>query len=139
MDGRQDLRVAQPLALFAPRRVVAWVGVGLAASLVELGLLKLLYEGASWPLPIATALAAEVLILVKFGVSDRWVFARTGSGIARLLRYHGASAGAFVVYWLVINGLAAWLDVPYALAFVVGTAAAFVWSLITNFLWVWAP
>ena len=46
--------------------------------------------------------------------------------------------GALVVYWLVINGLAALLGLAYEIAFVVGTAASFAWSLLTNFFWVWA-
>ena len=44
-----------------------------------------------------------------------------GPAMNRLVRYHGASAGALVVYWLVINGLAELLGLPYVAAFVVGT------------------
>jgi putative flippase GtrA len=117
---------------------VGWVVLGLAASIIELGLLRLLYEGLGWSLPIATAVAAEVLILVKFLVADRWVFSHRWPAWDRLLRYHGASAGALAVYWLVINGLAAFLDLPYVVGFIAGTGAAFTWSLLTNFLWVWA-
>jgi dolichol-phosphate mannosyltransferase len=120
------------------RRFVGWFVVGLTGSLLELGLLRLLYEFLDWPLPVATAVAAEVLILAKFVVSDRWVFGHALPALDRLLRYHGASAGALVVYWLVINGLAAFVGLPYVWAFVAGTAAAFVWSFVTNFLWVWA-
>lgn len=123
---------------FKLRQVLTWVVVGLGASVVELGLLRVLYEGLLWPLPVATAVAAEVLILVKFVLSDRFVFGYRAPAWNRLIRYHGASAGALVVYWLVINGLTELLHVPYVLAFVLGTGAAFVWSLISNFLWVWA-
>jgi hypothetical protein len=38
----------------------------------------------------------------------------------------------------VINGLAVLLGLPYVVGFVLGTGAAFAWSLVTNFLWVWA-
>jgi hypothetical protein len=41
------------------------------------------------------------------------------------------------VYWLVVNALSLLLGMVYVAAFVVGTAAAFSWSLLTNFLWVW--
>jgi putative flippase GtrA len=106
---------------------------------MELALLRLLFELLGWPLPVATALAAEVLILGKFITTDRLVFGHASPTMNRLLRYHGAAAGALLVYWLVINGLAEFRGVPYVAAFVVGTAAAFLWSLVTNFLWVWAP
>ena len=121
------------------RRVSAWFLLGLAASLVELALLRLLVEVVGWPLPIATAAAAEVLILVKFLVNDRFVFGYALPTPARLVKYHGASAGALIVYWIVVNALAALLGVAYVLAFIVGSGAAFGWSFLTNFLWVWAP
>jgi putative flippase GtrA len=123
---------------FKVRQVLTWVVVGLGASVVELGLLRVLYEGWLWPLPVATAVAAEVLILAKFVLSDRLVFGHPVPAWNRLIRYHGASAAALVVYWLVINGLTEFFNLPYVVAFVLGTGAAFVWSLISNFLWVWA-
>jgi len=123
--------------MWQPRRVFRWVLLGVTASLLELALLHGLYDGLLWPLPIATAVAAEVLILVKFLANDRFVFGHPWPNFTRLVRYHGASAGALVVYWLVLNALSLLGGVPYVAAFVVGTAAAFAWSLITNFVWVW--
>jgi putative flippase GtrA len=124
--------------MFQTRRLAGWFLVGLTATLVELVLLRGLYEGLQWPLPVATAVAAEVLILVKFLVSDRWVFGHPWPTFGRLARYHGASAGALVVYWAVVNALGLLVGVAYVLAFLIGTGAAFTWSLLTNFLWVWA-
>jgi putative flippase GtrA len=112
--------------------------MGLAASLIELILLRGLYEVLLWPLALATAIAAEVLIVAKFLVADRWIFSHRWPTLKRLIRYHGASAGALVVYWLVTNALVLQVGLAYMVAFVVGTGAAFVWSLLTNFLWVWA-
>jgi putative flippase GtrA len=121
------------------RRLAGWFSIGVMAALLELALLRGLVEVLAWPLPVATLIAAEVLILGKFLTTDRWVFGHAWPTMNRVLRYHGASAGALIVYWLVINGLAAVGGVPYVAGFIVGTAAAFLWSLVTNFLWVWAP
>ncbi len=121
------------------RRVVSWFVLGVVAAGVELALLRVLVELVEWPLPIATAVAAEALILAKFAIADRWVFGHPRPALDRLVRYHGACLGALVVYWLTINGLAEFLGLPYVLAFVLGTAASFAWSLVTNFLWVWVP
>ncbi len=118
--------------------MISWFVLGLVASVVELGLLRVLYELLGWALPVATAVAAEVLIIGKFLIADRWVFSHPWPAWDRLLRYHGASAGALAVYWLVINGLAALVGLPYVVGFVMGTGAALAWSLLTNFLWVWA-
>ncbi|MBV9329444.1 MAG: GtrA family protein [Chloroflexi bacterium] len=123
--------------MWQPRRVVRWVLLGLLASLVELALLRGLVEGLLWPLPLATVVAAEVLIICKFLVNDRFVFGYPWPNLTRLVRYHGASAGALIVYWVVLNALSLFGGVAYVAAFVIGTAAAFTWSLITNFVWVW--
>jgi putative flippase GtrA len=124
--------------MWQPRRIANWFVLGVVAGLVELGLLRVLVETLSWPLAAATAVAAEVLILAKFAVADRWIFNHLSPAWERLLRYHGASAGALVVYWLVINGLAALVSLPYMVGFIVGSGAALTWSLFTNFLWVWS-
>ena len=121
-----------------PRAVVGWLAVGVAGAGLELALLRVLREVLDWPLPVATAVAAETLILAKFVAADRWVFGHPFPAVERLLKYHGASAGALVVYWIVINALSELAGVPYVAAFVVGTGAAFAWSLVTNFFWVWA-
>ena len=120
------------------RRVAWWFVLGATASVVELLLLRALIELLQWPLPMATAVAAEVLIIVKFLVADRWVFGHRVPTFGRLVRYHGASAGALAVYWVVINLLGLVVGVPYVAGFILGTGAAFAWSLATNFLWVWA-
>jgi cobalt-zinc-cadmium efflux system protein len=124
--------------MWQTRRVASWFLLGLTASLVELGLLRLLYEVLQWPLLLATFTAAEALILVKFVVADRWIFGHRIPTLGRLFRYHGASLGAVIVYLIVINGLTLIVGVPYVAAFIIGTGAAFTWSLLTNFLWVWA-
>ena len=124
--------------MWGRRRLASWFLLGLTASLLELVLLRSLYELLHWQLPIASAVAAELLILLKFVLNDRFVFNHTWPTFGRLARYHGASAGALVVYWLTLNALNLLLGLEYVAAFLVGTAAAFTWSLLTNFLWVWA-
>jgi putative flippase GtrA len=123
---------------FRVKRVLTWSVLGVTASGVEYGLLYLLSEWLHWPLPLASIVAAEALILVKFLVADRWVFGHPLPAWDRLLKYHGASAGALIVYWVAFNALAVLLSLPVAIAFVAGTGAAFAWSLMSNFLWVWA-
>lgn len=121
------------------RQVARWVVLGVAALGVEIALIGVLYQGLGLPLWLSSALAAEALILARFLVADRWVFRHPRPSVPRCIRYHGASAGAFAVSWVVLNGSAALLSVPYQVAALLGTGAAFVWSLLTNFLWVWRP
>jgi putative flippase GtrA len=121
------------------RRVGGWFVLGVSAAVVELALLRVLVDVLSWPLFVASLVAAEALILVKFVIADRLVFGHSRPGLDRLLRYHGACLGAMIVYWVVINGLVELLGVPYTVGFVLGTGASFAWSLVSNFLWVWRP
>ncbi len=121
------------------RQFASWFVLGVVAVAVEIAWLGVLYQGLGWPLWLASAVAAETLIIVRFLVADRWVFGHASPALDRCWRYHGASAGAFVVSWVVLNGSAAYLGVPYLAAALLGTGASFVWSLLTNFLWVWKP
>ncbi|HET6317387.1 MAG TPA: GtrA family protein, partial [Chloroflexota bacterium] len=115
LAGHAEVKVRVPAA-----RVSRWVLLGVAAAGVELALLRALYEGLGWALPVATAVAAETLILVKFFIADRWIFGHARPAWDRLVKYHAACAGAFVVYWVVINGLSELFGVMYAIAFILG-------------------
>ncbi len=130
------------LALLEParlRQVGQWFILGVAAVGVEIGELALLYQVLGVSLPLASAVAAESLVLARFVATDRWVFGHRRPALGRCVRYHGASAGAFVVSWAVLNASAALLGVPYVLATLLGTGASFGWSLLAHFFWVWRP
>ncbi len=118
-------------------QVGRWLVLGVGAALVELALLDVLINALRVPFWAASALAAEALILTRFAVADRWVFHHPRPTRQRLLRYQGASMGALVVYLALFNALTLGLGTGYTVAFVCGTGASFVWSLLTNFLWVW--
>jgi putative flippase GtrA len=114
-----------------------WAALGAGAAVVEFELLRLLVEALAVPPWLASAIAAEALILARFVIADRWVFAQTRPTLGRLVRYQGACMGALLVYLAVFNALVGGFGVAVTAAFVVGTAASFAWSLTTNFLWVW--
>jgi len=118
-------------------QVGCWLVLGVGAALVELAFLDVLINVLRVPFWAASALAAEALILTRFAVADRWVFHHRRPTRQRLLRYQGASMGALVVYLALFNALTLVLGTGYTVAFVCGTGASFVWSLLTNFLWVW--
>lgn len=124
-------------SLSPARQLSGWLVVGVAAAGLEFGLLRLLTNGLGLALWLSSAVAAEVLILGRFLVMDRWVFRHARPSLERLLRYQGACLGALLVYWLVINTASGALGLPDWIGFLVGTGAALGWSLLTNFLWVW--
>jgi len=133
-------RVASQSAL--PARLVqflGWVALGLIAFGLELGLLAILHQWLGMHLWQASALAGETVIIGRFLTNDRYVFGHPTPSFGRCWRFHVASIGSFTVSWLVLNGTAHALQVPYPVAAFLGSAAAFVWSALTNFLWVWRP
>lgn len=119
-------------------QVAQWTTLGVAALGVEIAVLGALTQWCHLPLWLASAVAAELLILARFALTDRWVFGHRRPTMRRLARYHGASAGAFAVSWATLNTSAVALGVWYPVAALLGTAASFGWSLATSFLWVWA-
>src|SRR5919198_2964562 len=119
------------------RQFAGWFILGVVAFGAEVALLGLLHQWLKCPLWLASALAAECVLLARFVSTDRLVFGYAVPTLARCGRFHGAALGSFVVSWIVLNGTASVFGVPYVAAAFLGSIAAFVWSALTNFLWVW--
>jgi putative flippase GtrA len=127
---------------FVPARMLkfaGWFALGVLAFAFELGLLALLHQWLGMHLWQASLLAGEVVVLCRFLSTDRLVFGYATPSFGRCWRFHIAAAGSFTVSWLVLNGSAHTLEIPYPVATFLGSIAAFVWSGLTNFLWVWRP
>ena len=120
-------------------RFVGWFALGLVAFCVEVGVLGILHQWLDVPLWLASALAAEFVLVGRFLTTDRLVFGHRRPTLQRCIRFHLAAVGSFTVSWLVLNGSVRLLDVHFAVATFLGSAAAFTWSALTNFLWVWRP
>jgi putative flippase GtrA len=131
-----------PAALITARdrarlqRFSGWFVLGVAAFGGEVVLLGVLHQWLKCPLWLASALAAECVLLARFLSTDRLVFGYPAPTLARCGRFHGAAVGSFAVSWIVLNGTASAFGVPYVAAAFFGSVAAFVWSGLTNFLWV---
>ena len=119
------------------RQFGGWFVLGVAAFGAEVVLLGVLHQWLKCPLWLASALAAECVLLARFLSTDRLVFGYAAPTLARCGRFHGAALGSFVVSWIVLNGSASAFGVPYVAAAFLGSVASFVWSGLTNFLWVW--
>ena len=91
------------------------------------------------PMWLASALAAEFVLLGRFLTTDRLVFGCARPNLDRCIKFHTAAVGSFIVSWLVLNGSVQLLEVHFAIAALVGSVAAFIWSALSNFLWVWRP
>jgi putative flippase GtrA len=88
------------------------------------------------PLMAGTLLSAEVTLVLRFFVNDRWVFKNRRPSWRRLWQFHVASAGGGTVWWVVSNILPRY-GVHYLLAATAGNGCAVLFGMTTNFLWVW--
>jgi putative flippase GtrA len=118
------------------RSLVRWWIVGLAFTGGGLVVLYILRDILRLPLIVATAAGAEATLLVRFLINDRWVFGHRRPTWLRLWQFHLASAGGGVIWWVVANLLPRF-GVQYLLAALAGSACSVVFSMATNFLWIW--
>ena len=113
-----------------------WWIVGLAFHGIGLALLWVFTQVLRVPLAVGTIVSAEITLLVRFLVNDRWVFGNARPTWARLWKFHAAAAGGTAIWWVVTNGLAR-AGVNYLIAANAGTACSVLFSMASNFLWVW--
>ena len=133
-DVAQATRVPARAVQFA-----GWFVLGVLAFGLEIALLAVLHQWLRMPLWVASAIGAEVVILGRFLTTDRFVFGYASPSLARCWRFHAAALGSFAVSWIALNSSAMLLELPYVAAAFLGSVAAFVWSGLTNFLWVSRP
>ena len=118
------------------RSLGRWWIVGLGFYGVGLGVLYLFTSVLKLPLMIGTLLSAEITLVLRFFVNDRWVFHYRRPSWIRLWQFHIASAGGGTVWWIVSNTLPRF-GVHYLIAATVGNACSVFFGMASNFLWVW--
>jgi len=118
------------------RSLGRWWIVGLSFTVGGLGIMYVLIDLLRLTLLAGTTFCAEFTIVLRFLVNDRWVFGHARPTWTRLWQYHIASAGGFVIWWVIANALPRF-GVHYLIASVAGTACSVGFSMFTNFLWIW--
>lgn len=118
------------------RALARWWIVGLTFTGGGLIVLYVLRDVLRMPLIGATSLGAEATMLLRFLINDRWVFGHRRPSWTRLWQFHVASAGGGAIWFVTANFLPR-LGVHYLLAALAGTAGSVIFSMATNFLWIW--
>lgn len=117
-------------------KLLRWFAAGLVFMGISTGLLFGFVELLGLSVPIATLLAAEASTLLRFLVNHYWVFGLRNPTLRNCVQYHIANAGAFVLWWGTANVLTL-LGMHYLLAGIAAVAFSTLFSLSTNFLWIW--
>jgi len=122
--------------LLQSKSFVRWWIVGLAFTGGALVVLYVLRDLLHLPLIVATSAGAEAMLVLRFLINDRWVFGHRRPTWIRLWQFHLASAGGGAIWWIVANLLPRY-GVHYLIAAIAGTACSVLFSMATNFLWIW--
>ena len=116
--------------------IVRWLIVALAFSAASIAFLFLFVEALHLALPVATFLSAEVATLLRFFVTNRWVFDRKAATWVGLWQFHCANAAAFAVWWAITNLLSHY-GVHYLVAATAAIAGSSGFNFLTSFFWIW--
>ena len=118
------------------QRLLRWLSAGLAFMAVSSAFLYAFVDLLGLPVPIATLLTAEACTLLRFLVNHYWVFGQRNPTLRQCMEYHVATAGAFITWWIVSNGLAL-AGMHYLLAGLVAVPFSAIVNFAASFLWVW--
>jgi len=135
--GRFVARDGVPSGSFDRLRSVGrWLFVGGLFTALTVPGLYLFRDLLGLSLMAASVVTWEIGQIMRFLVTDRWVFGHRRPTRRRFFQYHVAAASSFVVWWSVTNLLPRW-GVNYLLGSVLATGCSVSWSLATSYVWVW--
>lgn len=120
-------------------KLVKFLLVGGLGTLVNTGLLVLLYHYAHLALIVASALATELAICHNFVLNDYWTFGRRGLSMNRFARFNAVSVGGQFVTIATLWGLVRFAGMHYVLANLIGVGLAVMWNFAVNVHWTWGP
>jgi putative flippase GtrA len=129
-------KVRRIAARFPWMTLARWFIVGIAFLAVGTALLWAAKELLHLPLLAATIVSAELTLLIRFFINDAWVFKNQRPSWRRLWQFHVAGAGGFAV-WLAVTNTLPLIGIHYLIASAAGSAVSMLFSILTNFLWIW--
>jgi putative flippase GtrA len=119
-------------------KLVKFLVVGGLGTLVNTGVLIILYHHLHVALITASALATELAICHNFVVNDFWTFGQRGLSVARFARFNVVSLGGQGVTVATLWMLVRYTNLHYIVANLVGIGLAVIWNFTVNVHWTWA-
>jgi dolichol-phosphate mannosyltransferase len=113
--------------------------VGGLGTLVNTGILAILYRQLHLALVVASVMATEVAIGHNFLWNDYWTFGRRGLSLNRFARFNVVSLGGACVTVVTLWILVRYAGLHYIVANLVGIGLAMVWNFAVNVRWTWGP
>jgi putative flippase GtrA len=139
------------LPLIEPLRVLKFIIVGAAGSIVNLAVAQLIFHQLTGigvadlvKNPISSFAGFESSVLLNFILHEKWTFAdasidrRFKNVIARLVKYHGASIASFSSQILLATTLPILLGMVFWLAQLTGIIVGFALNFILAYMYTWS-
>jgi dolichol-phosphate mannosyltransferase len=114
--------------------------VGGLGTLVNTGILVILYHGAHLALVAASAVATELAIGHNFLWNNYWTFGRRGVSLVSLRRFAQFNLVSLAGQGITVATLWAlvrYTGLSYVIANLVGIGLALVWNVTVNMRWTW--
>uniref|UniRef100_A0A7C2FD34 GtrA family protein n=1 Tax=Thermosphaera aggregans TaxID=54254 RepID=A0A7C2FD34_9CREN len=148
---RSLLPLSIALPLIEPLRVVKFLIVGVAGSIVNLAIAQSVFNYLTGigvvdliKNPISSLTGFESSVLFNFTLHEKWTFADTNidrgfrNVITRLIKYHGASITSFTSQILLATFLPILLGVVFWLAQLTGIIVGFALNFILGYVYTWS-
>ena len=120
-------------------RIGKFLVVGGLGTLVNTGILVILYHQLHVALIAASVVATELAIAHNFVWNNFWTFGRRGLSLNRFARFNvvclGGQCLTVVTLWLLVR----YASVHYVVANLVGIASALAWNFTFSAHWTWGP
>jgi dolichol-phosphate mannosyltransferase len=123
------------------RRFLKFIGVGIAGTAVNIGVLRLITVLTHWNPRVQLIPGIEVSIITNFLLNDYFTFAdrhtgKIGSFFGRMLKYNLLAMAGAVINWG-IAALLVHIGVNILLADFIGIVIAFLWNYFFSTIWAW--
>jgi dolichol-phosphate mannosyltransferase len=135
-------RILQRRTLFGRiplTRIGKFLVVGGLGTLVNMGVLVLLYHQLHLALIAASVLATELAIGHNFLWNNYWTFGRHALSFGRFARFNVASLGGQGITVATLWMLVRYTGVHYVIANMAGIGVALIWNFAVSVCWTWGP
>jgi putative flippase GtrA len=118
------------------KKIILWLVYGVVTTLISTVILFIFVDVLKLQLPIASAFAGELSLLIRFLLNNFFIFKIQNIKIQTLFKFHLAMGLGFIIWWSITNILFG-IGFHYILAGLTATLIATLFNLLSNFLYVW--
>ena len=120
-------------------RLGKFLVVGGIGTLLNTGILIVLYHQMHLALVAASVVATELAIGHNFLWNNFWTFGRRGLSLVRFAKFNVVSLGGQFITIATLWALVRYTGLHYVVANLAGIGLALIWNFTANVRWTWGP